>query len=194
MKPLPLCLAIILPLGLTVPGCAMHDPPQTATSSITNGAAPYIRGDLGSLTYRAVDRMLAEAPEITATTPLVVGTISEVQNVESATPLGNIVADMIRTRLSQDGHSVSELRLRRAVSFRKGEGEFMLSRTPGALMRPPAAAALVTGTYAATYDLVYVSLKLVSASDERIIAGADFAVPLWEVEGLLQKQVNWLHQ
>ncbi len=191
MKRIRLYFAIVLPLGLTAAGCAMHDPPQAAVSSITRGAAPDMRGDLGSLTYRAVDHMLAEAPEITATTPLVVGTISETQNVESTTPLGNIVADMVRTRLAQEGRNVSELRLRRAVSFRKGEGEFMLSRTPRALMPPPAAAAMVTGTYAATYDLLYVSLKLVSATDQHIIAGADYAVPLWLVEGLLQEHTNW---
>jgi flagellar FlgO protein len=187
----PGCVIVLL-LSLVAVGCAAIDPPLPATSSITRGAGPYSRGDLGSLTYRAVDHLLAEAPEIAVGTPLVVGTIAEVQNVETTTALGNIVADMIRTRLSQDGHTVSELRLRRAVSFRKGEGEFMLSRTPGALMRPPLAAAMVTGTYAASYDLVYVSLKLVSATDERIVAGADFAVPLREVEGLLQKRTTWL--
>lgn len=184
--------AIVLPLSLAAIGCTMHDPQLPATSSITRGDAPYTRGDLGSLTYRAVDHLLAGAPEIAVGTPLVVGTIAEVQNVESTTALGNIVADMIRTRLSQDGHTVSEMRLRRAVSFHKGEGEFLLSRTPSALMRPPLAAAMVTGTYAATYDLVYVSLKLVSATDEHIIAGVDFAVPLSEVEGLLQKRTTWL--
>jgi hypothetical protein len=54
------------------------------------------------------------------------------------------------------------------------------------------ACSLVIGTYAATYDLVYVSLKLVSTTDGHIIAGADFAVPLREVEGLLQKRTTWL--
>jgi hypothetical protein len=192
MKGLPLRFAIVLPLGLLAVGCTLTDPQLPATSSVTGGAGPYGRGDIGSLTYRAVDHLLAEALEIAVGTPLVVGTISEVQNVESTTALGNIVADMIRTRLSQDGHTVSEIRLRRAVSFRKGEGEFMLSRNPGALMRPPLAAAMVIGTYAATYDLVYVSLKLVSTTDGHIIAGADFAVPLREVEGLLQKRTTWL--
>jgi TolB-like protein len=179
-------LAILLPLGLAAAGCAALNDPQTpATSSVTIGDSPYIRGDLGTLTYRAVDLILAAAPQVSGDTPLVVASISDVQNVETAAPLGNIVADMIRTRLVQDGHATSEIRLRRAVSFNRGQGEFLLSRNPRALMAPRNAAGIVTGTYAATFDRVYVSLKLISAADTRIIAGADFVVPLRDVGGLL---------
>ena len=52
-------------------------------------------------------------------------------------------------------------------------------------MPPPNAAAMVTGTYAVGFEKVYVSLKLVSASDAHIISGADFAVPLLDVVGLI---------
>jgi FlgO protein len=52
-------------------------------------------------------------------------------------------------------------------------------------MPPPSAAAIVTGTYAAGFDKVYVSLKLISVTDAHILAGADFAVSLLDVVGLL---------
>jgi len=52
-------------------------------------------------------------------------------------------------------------------------------------MPPASAAAVVTGTYAASDENVYVSLKLVSVTDAHIISGADFVVPLKEVLGLL---------
>ena len=129
--------------------------------------------------------MLAATPRITSNTPFVVASVSDVQNVESSSALGNIVADMIRTRVVQDGYLVSEIRLRNAVSFKNGEGEFLLSRNRRALMPPHDAAAIVTGTYAVSFEKVYVSLKLVSASDAHIIAGADFIVPLHGLEGLL---------
>ena len=135
---------IILPLGLAVAGC-VHDAPLPATSSVTIGSSPYVLGDLGTLTYRAVDLILAAAPEVTADTPLVVASISDVQNVETSSAFGNIVSDMIRTRLMQDGHATSEIRLRKEVSFNKGEGEFLLSRNRRVLMSPPNAAAIVTG-------------------------------------------------
>jgi hypothetical protein len=143
-----------------------------------------VRGDLGTLTYRAVDLILASAPEVTADTPLIVASISDAQHIDTSSPFGNIVSDMIRTRVVQDGHSASEIRLRSAINF-KGAGEFLLSRNRHALMPAPSAAAIVTGTYAAGSDSLYVSLKLVSASDARIISGADFVVPLRDVWGML---------
>jgi len=177
--------SMILPLSLAVIGCAIIDPQSPATSSVTIGSSPYMRGDLGTLTYRAIDLMLAAAPEVTAATPMIVASIADAQNVDTTTPLGNIIADMIRTRIAQSGHTVSEIRLRGAISFNKGEGEFLLSRNRHTLMSPPSAAAIVTGTYAASYNSVYVSIKLISATDARIIAGADFVVPLRDAGGLM---------
>ena len=149
-----------------VSGCALLEPQfQPSGSSVTEGSSPYRTGDLGSLTYRAVDLMLAGAPDVRSDTPLIVASIADTQNMETSSALGNIVADMIRTRITQDGYSASEFRLRNEVNFSKGEGEFLLSRNRRALMAAPNAAAIVTGTYAAGYERVYVSIKLVSATD-----------------------------
>jgi hypothetical protein len=167
-------------------GCGLTDPPGPATSSVTAGSSPYVRGDLGSLTYRAVDLLLAGAPDITTDMPLIVASVADTQNVETSTALGNIVADMIRTRIVQDGYTASEFRLRNELSFNKGEGEFLLSRNRRALLPAPRAGAIVTGTYATSYKNVYVSIKLVSAADAHILAGADFVIPLEDVAGLLR--------
>jgi TolB-like protein len=180
-------LAIGLSMLPVVAGCTLVEPQlQPSGSSLTEGSSPYQSGDLGSLTYRAVDLMLAGAPNMRTDTPLIVASIADTQNVETSSALGNIVADMIRTRLTQDGYTASEFRLRNEVSFSKGEGEFLLSRNRRALMAAPNAAAIVTGTYAASFEKVYVSIKLVSASDAHIIAGADFVVPLKDISGLLR--------
>lgn len=180
-------IALFLPLGLAVAGC-VNDTQAPAISSVTIGSSPYIRGNLGTLTYRAVDLMLADAPDVTPDTPLIVASIADADNVEKSSALGNIVADMVRTRIAQSGHKATEIRLRREIGFNRGEGEFLLSRNRRTLMTAPSAAAIVTGTYAASTDVVYVSLKLVSATDAHIIAGADFVVPLRSVDGLLYHQ------
>jgi FlgO protein len=169
---------------LLLTGC-VTDGATTAASSTAVGAAPFGRGQLGTLTYRAVDIILASAPQVTGETPLIVASIADVEHIERSSALGNIVADMIRTRIVQDGHSATEIRLRREIGFNHGEGEFLLSRDRRALMAAPSAGAIVTGTYAASAESVYVSLKLVSATDARILAGADFVVPIREVVGLL---------
>jgi TolB-like protein len=185
MNKLMLLMAVVLPL--VVIGC-VNDPQTTAISSATIGASPYERGDLGILTYRAVDLILAAAPDVTANTPIIVATISETQHVDRASALGNIVSEFIRTRLVQDGHLASEIRLRSAISFNQGEGEFLLSRDRRALMAPPNAAAIVTGTYAVAYEKVYLSIKLVSATDAHIISAADFVVSIRDIGGLLHEQ------
>jgi TolB-like protein len=179
--------AIFCSIGLGLAGC-VNDPRTAATSSVSVGASPYVRGDLGTLTYRAVDLFLAAAPEVTAGTSLVVASIADTQDVGTSSALGNIVSEMIRTRLAQDGHRTSEIRLRNAISFNRGDGEFLLSRDSRKLMPPPNAGAIVTGTYATSYEKVYLSIKLISAMDAHIIAGADFVVPIRDVEGLLRRK------
>ncbi len=52
-------------------------------------------------------------------------------------------------------------------------------------MPPRNTAVTVTGTYAASCKKVQVNLKLVAANDAHIMAGADFAVPLPDVVGLI---------
>jgi hypothetical protein len=178
-------LAMVVPVCLAISGC-VTDPDRDASSSTAPDRTAYERQDLGTLTYRAVDLMLAAAPEVTRTTPLIVASLTDARNLESSSALGNIVADMIRSRLAQTGHRTSEVRLRSAMSLKSGNGEFALSRNRGALMPAPNAAAVVTGTYAAGYEKLYVSLKLIAATDSHIVAAEDFVVPLHDILGLLQ--------
>lgn len=129
--------------------------------------------------------MLSSASNVTPGTPLIVASVASVQNLNASSPLGNMISEMIRTRLVQDGHEASDMRLRNSVLFKRDEGEFVLSRDRRAIMPPLSAAAIVTGTYAASYERVYVSLKMISPVDAHIVAASDFVVPLRQVEGLL---------
>lgn len=180
--------AALLALGLGA--CGLNDLDPRANSSTIAGSSPAARADLGTLTYRAVDLMLAETPGVAANTPMVVATVSDIDDLNTASPLGNMVSDLVRTRLVQSGVSVSEMRLRSAVLFDRKQGEIMLTRNLHRLIRPANAAVVVTGTYAAGYSKVYVSLKMVGVADGRIIAGADYVLPRGsEVEGLLRRKM-----
>nr|WP_294545430.1 FlgO family outer membrane protein [uncultured Rhodopila sp.] len=183
-------LAVVLPAALSGAACApLLDPATPGYGSATIGSAPAVRGDLGSLTYRSVDLIVAGAPEVTSETPLIVASVSDAQNVDASSPLGNIVSDLIKTRLVQDGRSVSEMRLRAGVHLNPGQGDFVLSRNRRDLGYAPNAAAVLTGTYAVSWDRVYVSLKLVSSVDAHILSAADFVVPRGDdVNGLLESQ------
>jgi hypothetical protein len=161
-----------------------------ASSSVAAPSSSIVAGDLGFLTYVAVDRMLDQGPSVTTETPLAVATIADVQDLGTTTPLGNIIADIVRNRLVQRGMTVHEIRLRSTVLIEQGQGELVLGRNRRDLVPPPNTAALVTGTYAVASDRVYVSLKIISRADAQIISGADFVVMLRRsgVDGLLHRQ------
>jgi TolB-like protein len=147
---------------------------------------------LDAITYRAVDEMLAAAPMLArAGGPVVVTSIADIGDIDRSTPFGNIVSDMVRTRLVQRGVAVTEMRLRASVLLQRTGGEFMLGRDRRALLAAPAAADVVTGTYAVGESAVYVSLKIVEAGDAHIVAAADFVAPLsWNVAHLLTREVG----
>ena len=145
---------------------------DAAFSTISQEAAA--RG-LDARTYRAVDAMLDAAPELLVSKGLIaVGSVEDILDVNSSTPFGNIVSEMIRSRLVQRGLPVTELRVRSSVLLERTMGEMILSRDRKALMPPPAVVNIATGTYAVGSGKVFVSLKIIRVSDSRIIAAADF--------------------
>lgn len=143
--------------------------------------------NLSAVAYRAVDDMLAASPALERSGgPVVVMSIADIRDVDHSTPFGNIVSDMIRTRLVQRGVQVTEMRLRSSVRLDRTDGELMLGRNRRTLLPPPIAAEVVTGTYALGQSEIYVSLKIVEAGDAHILAATDFVTPrTWNVEQLL---------
>ena len=148
-------------------------------------ARPETRGDLGSLTYRAVDRLVAAVPDLALGRSVVVGSIVDVQRVDKSQPFGSLVADLARTRLVQKGVAVEEMRLRSAILLDHKQGAMALSNDRESVRPAPSAVAILTGTFAAGDDLIFVSLKLVDESDARIVGAVDFAIPRRGSETLL---------
>lgn len=136
--------------------------------------------------YLAVDRMAAGAPAVTPNVPVLVATLTNAQRIEAGSPFGNIMADMIRTRLTQQGLTVSELRLRNSVRMSRDNGELLLARESRSVVPARAYGAVVTGTYAVGSTNVLVSLKMVSATDGRILSAVDVVLPRYpDIDGLL---------
>jgi hypothetical protein len=167
-----------LALPLLIAGCATE--PATWSSPVTE-----VHGDLGTLTYRAVDRLVAEVPELAVGESVVVGSIVDVQRVDTSVRFGNLVADLARSRLVQKGVPVSEMRMRTAVLLDTKQGAMTLANDRTAVRVPPSASAILTGTYAAGDVFIFVSLKLVAVNDARIVGAVDFAVPRHGSELLL---------
>jgi hypothetical protein len=174
-----LAVAAVLSLG----GCAFES--RTPSSSSSNGPAAGSKAEIGGLTYRAIDRLVAAAPELLVGKSVVVSSIVDEQQVGKSSPFGNLVADLARSRLVQRGIAVSETRLRSAVLFDEKQGSLMLANQSSAVVPPPSAAAVLTGTYAAGDTVIYVSLKLVGIADAHIVGAVDFVIPRLGSELLL---------
>jgi hypothetical protein len=180
-RPGALSLLLLMALG----GCANGDGQPLAYNPISSYEPA--EADPGRATYRAVDRMLeAASARLNPDGIIVVGTVADIRDVDKSSPLGNLIAEYVRTRLVQKGLSVSDLRVRSAVRMQKNDGEMMMSRDVAAVVAPAGASEFVTGTYAVGYTQVHVSLKLISTVQAQIIAGADFNLPRqMEVDALL---------
>ena len=169
--------AIVLAPALAVVGCAsrFQDP------LILQSDACYLEHrpgtELGGLTYQAVDRLKSRAiPVLTPDVPIIVASISDAQRLDETSKFGNLIADLVKSRLSQNCLTVAEERLRSRMHLKRDEGEMMLARDANEIIPPPPYASVATGTYAVGDERVYVSLKLIRRDSARIMSSVDFVV------------------
>ena len=152
---------------------------------------PAASREVGEVTYRAVDRLVdSSANRLNPAGTISVGTFTDRQALGTggqapgaSDAFGSFIADLVRTRLVQRGLVVTDLHApimvrvdhragRRGHAGRRGRARS--SRV--ALVRAPGSE-IVTGTYTDGPGLTYVSLRVVSAYSDRILAAVDFAVP-----------------
>ncbi len=151
----------------------------TGCSSVSNEKFTAGKDGMTEATYKAAEALVEQANAknvISQKTPLLVGTFSGLENVEKSTNLGRVVSEQFTTRLVQLGYNIQEVKLRDKIAL-KTEGEYVLSRDPKEVSKNFNAAALITGTYAQGKDGVLFNARLVSASDNRVIAAQDFVLP-----------------
>lgn len=138
--------------------------------------------DLEGETYRSVDFMVGELrrdhPSLADNPPqTIVGSVADIRDMDHSTPLGNIIANLVRARLTQLGIPVIDMGLRSSVKMSPSQGELVLSRNPHEVYPPPAAGIICTGTYAVARSSVFISLKMIRATNAEILAAADFSLP-----------------
>ncbi len=146
----------------------------------SSSARPAVQdADLILASYYAADGMLAQAPWLRdGKQPLLTATFVNVNALDSSSALGRIVAEQIASRFAQQGFTMIELKLRNNIFVREGSGEFILSRNVQDISRSHNVAAVVAGTYAVGKTSVYVSARLIRATDNLILAGYDYSLPL----------------
>ena len=158
-----------LTAALALPGCARYYYGAHADGGVST--------DLVAANYRGVDTLLKRMPE--QPQRILVATLVPVNSQATTSRLGRLFTEQIAGRLVQRGHMVNELKL-------GGEGTAQPSlsadpRSPPALQAASqqyGAQVVVWGTYAVSQRTLYVSLKLVHAFDNTVLAASDYALPM----------------
>ncbi len=132
--------------------------------------------DIIDISYQAADVLIKNLSIIISkTTPIMVTSFANINNLEESSTLGRLLAEQIASRLSQRGYSVVEIKLGQDSLFVKERtGEFILSRKLDNISSQFNAFYVVAGTYSVGGASVYVSARIVRVSDNLIVSSSDF--------------------
>ncbi|MBZ0226204.1 MAG: FlgO family outer membrane protein [Comamonas sp.] len=168
-------LALSLVATLFAAGCAQQSAQIRPEPTYKQAAeAPMLQSSRD-----AVHQLLAGL-DISATGPgpVLVATMVNVNDLNSAAPLGRTLSEQYANSMAMSGFDVKEIKLRGAVFIKQGAGELLLSREIKDIARQHNASMVLVGTYSPAANFTYVSLKLVRMEDSRIIRGHDYALPV----------------
>lgn len=150
-----------------------------------NPFVPVITKDLQDYSHDAADDLISESRyRVGANTPVLVGTLNDVDKLERSSTFGRLVTEQISARFVQRGFTVSELKMRNSVNIKQGlgnpneSGEYLLSRDVGSIGGEHKAAAVITGSYAVAGKDIFVNLKMIDVATGKLISGVDYNVPL----------------
>lgn len=129
--------------------------------------------------YAAVDKLIEVSSQpMSVKRPILVTSLVDNTQLKRSTPFGRISSEQMGSRLVAAGFMVREVKMGRAIKIRQGSGEFVLSRDTKELRRIQSAQAIIAGTYTPTPSGVYVNVKLLRASDAKVLAAHDYVLTM----------------
>lgn len=139
---------------------------------------------MSNASYKAADMLAGQSLNVIGRdATIAVGTLSDVNAVETSSAFGRMVAEQVGARFTQLGYNVSEIKLRSDISVQQttntaAAGEYVFSRDRMALAGLTNARAVVSGTYAVAGENVLVNLRMVDTSTSRVLGAYDYTLPL----------------
>lgn len=128
---------------------------------------------------KAVERNKLLSYDLSPHKPVIVASFVNIDNMNNSSRFGRMVSEQVGSRFVQKGYQIIELKLRTNTIFIERErGEFMLSREVRDISLEHDAQAVIVGTYAEAAETVFVTAKLIRASDGVILASHDYEMPL----------------
>lgn len=166
----------LISFAIFIGGCAQFG----SSSHIGEYSAFESESTLIASSYKAADALLGGPTSRTGdgSQPkrILVSTVVNLNQLNQTSPLGRLISEQVGVRFVQNGAAVNEIKLRGNLYVRNNEGEFLLSRELKEISAAQDADLLLVGTYTEGSDSVYVSLRLVSALDGRVVTGYNYAL------------------
>lgn len=100
--------------------------------------------------------------------PILVTTLVNNDNLDESSSFGRTFQNNIAAGFVNRGYAVKEIKLRRNMLVEKRQGEFMLTRDVEEMAGKQKAQAIVVGTYTMVNRIMYLSVRLVSPSNQAI--------------------------
>ena len=135
--------------------------------------------DLVANSYQAAERLLRGLQQpLDMNKPVLVATLVDVADMRQSTDLGRIISEQVSSRMTQLGYQTREMKFRGSFLVRQGAGEFVLSRALRDISQKQDAQAVIAGVYAVAHGGVYITLRMIRASDSAVLASYDYRLPL----------------
>lgn len=168
--------ALATAIAMVLAGCG---PQFTGHSGTSSDASRTRDANLVTHSYQAAENIVTSAHrQIVRDKPILVASLVNVSNLRQSSSFGRIVSEQLTSRLAQMGYETRELKLRSSFLVLSGTGELVLSRRLKDISQEQSAQAIITGVYAVAKKSVYVTLRLIGATDGRVISAYDYVLPL----------------
>jgi TolB-like protein len=135
--------------------------------------------NLISINYIAAEQLLASSGSLLSKSqPVLITSFVNIDDLTRTSTFGRITSEQIGSKLSQNGYSVIEMKLRNSVFIKEQSGEFILSRELKSLSTLHDAQAVLVGTYAIASSSIYVTAKLIQTANGIVLSSYDYVLPM----------------
>jgi hypothetical protein len=149
-----------------------------ATLVLLASCSPPPQKDFVALSYEAADALLQGARgELPEDATIIYGVFTPVGEPATSEPFGRMFAELVASRLVQNGVGVVEVRLRDAIAVREG-GPYALSDDARDVARRVQARAALSGSYAVTSAYALVTARLIDVGTGIVLSSWDSLIPI----------------
>lgn len=136
--------------------------------------------DLTTTVYAAADNMLNALQDyLDPYLPIIPASFVNMDDLESTSPLGRLLARQMASRFTQRGYAVTEVKLRKTLAMRQGKGEFLLSRNLADIQQKDLKSqAVLVGSYLVAHNTLFVTAQVIRTRDQVVLASQDFNLGL----------------